>query len=200
MEAAPLTLIGRIIRLEPMKSEHAPLLAAVGLDDRIWRNMVYGSVASGEDMQRWVDELLARQARGTDLPFTVFERASNRAIGATRIMTIAPEHRSVEIGGTWYAPEFQGSAVNPEAKFLLLRHVFETWGVIRVQIKTDIQNLRSQRAIEKLGAVREGVLRNHMILPGGRVRTSVLYSILADEWPAVKARLVERLGYEPGAD
>lgn len=200
MEAAPLTLIGRIIRLEPMRSEHAPLLAAVGLDDRIWSNMVYGSVASLEDMQRWVDELLKRQARGTDLPFTVFERASGRAIGATRIMTIAPEHRSVEIGGTWYAPEYQGSAVNPEAKFLLLRHVFETWNVIRVQIKTDIHNLRSQRAIEKLGAVREGVLRNHMILPGGRVRTSVLYSILADEWPAVKARLVDRLGYEPGAD
>lgn len=198
MEITPITLSGRAIRLEPMKFEHAALLAEVGLDERIWKHMVYGNVNSLEDMRSWVDEILARQLRGTDLPFTVFDQKSGQAIGSTRFMNITPPHHSVEIGGTWYATAYQGSAANPEAKFLLLRHAFETWSVIRVQIKTDLINLRSQRAIEKLGAVREGVLRNHMILPDGRVRSSVIYSILAEEWPIVKALLIERLGYEPG--
>lgn len=200
MEIRPIPLTGRAIRLEPLSEAHAPGLAAVGLDDRIWRYMVYGEMRSEADMLAWVRDQLRRQEKGADVPFAVVLRADGRVVGATRYMTIVPEHRGLEIGGTWYGLDYQGSAVNSEAKFLLLRHAFEDCGAVRVQIKTDLRNLHSQRAIEKLGAVREGVLRNHMILPDGYVRSSVLYSVIDSEWPEVKRRLIERLGYTPGED
>src|SRR5260221_8471640 len=133
--------------------------------------------------------LLGRQTRGTDLAFAVVHLASGRAIGASRYLNIEPAHRSLEIGGSWYGRAYQRTAVNTEAKYLLLSHAFDTLGCIRVQIKTDVRNERSQRAIERLGAVREGVLRHHMIMPDGHVRDSVYYGILAEEWPAMKARL-----------
>lgn len=193
MDIHPFTLTGKLVRLEPMTEDHVPALARVGLDPRIWQYMVYGQMRSEDDLRAWVRELLRRQARGTDLPFTVFHQPSGQPIGATRYMEMHPEHRNLEIGGTWYAIEYQGSGVNAEAKYLLLRHAFEVWGCIRVQIKTDLRNLRSQRAIERLGAVREGVLRDHLILPDGYVRSSVIYSILQAEWPGVKAGLEARL-------
>jgi RimJ/RimL family protein N-acetyltransferase len=193
MEIRPLTLNGKIIRLEPMSEDHVPALARVGLEPGIWQNMVYGQINTQEDLRAWVGEMLRRQALGSDLPFTVILQANDQPIGATRYMEIHPQHRNLEIGGTWYGLDYQGSGVNAEAKYLLLRQAFEVWGCIRVQIKTDVRNIRSQRAIERLGAVREGVLRDHMILPDGRVRSSVIYSILAAEWPVVKAGLEERL-------
>lgn len=185
----PLTLTGSIVQLEPLSEAHVPGLTAVGLDEAIWRFMVYAPVRDEAGMRAWVQDLLRRQAQGTDLPFAVVHRDDQRVVGATRFMEIRREHRGLEIGGTWYAPAYQRTAVNTECKYLLLRHAFEVWGCIRVQLKTDLRNERSQQAIERIGAVREGVLRNHMILPDGRRRHSVYYSILDDEWPAVKARL-----------
>jgi len=192
----PITLTGHVVRLEPLSEAHVPDLAAVGQDDSIWTYMPYPPVRSEADMLAHVRVLLARQARGTDLAFAVILLASGRAIGATRYLNIEPAHRSVEIGGSWYGRAYQRTAVNTEAKYLLFRQAFEQLGCLRVQIKTDVRNERSQRAIERLGAVREGVLRHHMIMPDGHVRTSVFYSILAEEWPAVKARLENLLARE----
>ncbi len=188
----PITLGGNIVRLVPLSEEHAPGLAEVGLEPDIWRYMLYGNIDTEEKLLGFVKDLLDRQAAGTDLPFTVTLRDSGKAIGCTRFMAIDPRNRSVEIGGTWYGRAHQRSAVNTECKYLLLRHAFESWGCIRVQLKTDLNNVRSQKAIERIGAVKEGVLRNHMIRPDGTVRDSVIYSVLDSEWPEVKA-LLERL-------
>jgi RimJ/RimL family protein N-acetyltransferase len=155
--------------------------------------MLYGRMDSEEDMRDWVLDILSRAETGTDLPFVAIHLASSRVAGATRYLNIMPKDRGLEIGGTWYGLEFQRTSVNTECKYLLLRHAFETLGCIRVQLKTDLQNERSQKAIERIGAVKEGVLRNHMILPDGRYRHSVFYSILDTEWPDVKKRLEEMM-------
>jgi len=185
----PVTLTGSVVRLEPLSEKHVPDLTVAAHDERIWRYMLYAYPEDEEKMLAWVREILARQAAGTDLPFAVIHLASGHAIGATRYLEIRPQHRSLEIGGTWYATGFQRTAVNTECKYLLLKHAFEVLGCIRVQFKTDARNLRSLRAIERIGAVREGVLRNHYILADGGFRDSVYYSILDREWPGVKARL-----------
>jgi RimJ/RimL family protein N-acetyltransferase len=195
MDIHPITLTGRVVRLEPLSEAHVPDLAIAGADESIWQYMVYGGVGGKAQMREWVREILSRQARGTDLPFAVIHLGSGRAVGSTRYLDIQPQHRGLEVGGTWYGVAYQRSAVNTECKYLLLRHAFEVLGCLRVQLKTDLRNERSQRAIERIGAVREGVLRNHMILPDGHVRSSVYYSLLASEWPAVKAKLEEKLGY-----
>jgi RimJ/RimL family protein N-acetyltransferase len=140
-------------------------------------------------LRKWALEILSRARRGTDLPFAVVHLASGRLAGATRYMNMMPNDRGLEIGGTWYGTEFQRSAVNTECKYLLMTYAFETLRAIRVQLKTDLLNERSQRAIERLGAKKEGVLRNHMILPDGRIRDSVFYSILDSEWIEVKKKL-----------
>ncbi len=184
-----MTLIGHTVRLEPLTQAHVPDLAIAGKDEEIWRYMLYGPVINEKSMQLWVKDMLQRQARGTDLPFAVIHLGSGRAIGATRYMEIRPEHRGLEIGGTWYALAHQRTAVNTESKYLLLQHAFETLSCIRVQFKTDLRNERSQRALERIGAVWEGVLRNHMILGDGVYRHSVYYSILIEEWPSVKGKL-----------
>jgi len=195
MDIHPITLMGRVVRLEPLSEAHVPDLTMAGADESIWRYMVYGGVGGQAQMREWVREILSRQARGTDLPFAVIHLGSGRAIGSTRYLDIQPQHRGLEIGGTWYGVAYQRSAVNTECKYLLLQHAFEVLGCLRVQLKTDLRNERSQRAIERIGAVREGVLRNHMLLPDGHVRSSVYYSLLNLEWPAVKAKLEEKLGY-----
>ena len=195
MELTPMTLTGRVARLAPLAPEHAHDLFCASRDENIWRLLVYGSMEHEADMHALVQELLRRQERGTDLPFTVVHRESGGIIGCTRYMNYTPEDRGVEIGGTWYTPAFQRTAVNTECKYLLLRTAFERLGCLRVQFKTDLRNERSQRAIERLGAVKEGVLRNHMILPDGTVRHSVFYSVIVEEWPQVKARLEGLLGY-----
>ncbi len=189
LKVEPITLTGDIVRLAPLGLEHIPDLAVAGKDENIWKYMRYGAVTTEPEMRRLVNYLLAAQARGTDLPFAVIHLATGKAIGMTRYMNIEPANRALEIGGTWYAVDFQRSGVNTECKFLLLRHAFEGLGCVRVQIKTDLRNERSQRAIERIGAVKEGVLRDHMILPDGTLRSSVYYSILAREWPEVKNRL-----------
>jgi N-acetyltransferase len=189
MNVEPVVLDGKFVRLEPLSEAHVPGLTLAGRDPAIWRYMLYGEVTSEERMLAWVREMLSRKAAGTDQPFAVIHKMSEKVAGATRYMEIRPAHRGLEIGGTWYGAQFQRTAVNTETKYLLLRHAFETLGCIRVQIKTDLRNERSQKAIERLGAVREGVLRNHMLLEDGTLRDSVYYSIIDSEWPSVKARL-----------
>jgi RimJ/RimL family protein N-acetyltransferase len=189
LQANPVILTGQVIRLESLSLAHVPDLTVAGRDSSIWRFMLYGTIETEEDMHRWVTDLLDRQSQGTDLPFAVIHLETDRAIGATRYMDIRPHHRGLEIGGTWYASEYQHTAVNTECKYLLLRHAFEELGCIRVQFKTDLRNLRSQQALKRIGAVKEGILRSHMITPEGVIRDSVYYSILEAEWPAVKADL-----------
>ena len=190
----PVTLTGQHVRLEPMTEAHISALAEIGAGQAFWDFMVYGRMETQEDMGGWVREILGRAEKGTDLPFVAVHLASGRVAGATRYLNIMPNDRGLEVGGTWYGTEFQRTAVNTECKYLLLTHAFESLGCIRVQLKTDLRNERSQKAIERIGAVKEGVLRNHMILPDGRIRHSVFYSILDTEWPEVKKILEEMLG------
>lgn len=189
----PITLTGKYVRLELMTELHIPGLAEIGVGQDFWGFMLYGNMNTEADMANWVRDILSRAEKGTDLPFAVIHLASGRVTGATRYLNMVPHDRGLEIGGTWYGLEFQRTAVNTECKYLLLQYAFETLGCIRVQFKTDLRNERSQRAIERIGAKREGVLRNHMILPDGRYRDSVFYSIIDNEWPEVKTRLDEML-------
>ena len=193
LEVKPVILTGKHVRLEPMAENHIPGLVEIGAGQTFWDFMLYGNINSAEDMKNWVIDILSRAQKGTDLPFVAIHLDSGRVAGATRYLNIVPKDRGLEIGGTWYGPEFQRTAVNTECKYLLLQHAFETLGCIRVQLKTDLRNERSQKAIERIGAIKEGVLRNHMILPDGRYRHSVFYSILDAEWPVVKKRLEEML-------
>jgi RimJ/RimL family protein N-acetyltransferase len=193
MKIEPVTLTGRVVRLEPLAARHIPDLAQVGFQPEIWRYMRYGKMETIEQLTAWVDELLVLQTKGTDLPFAVIFLASGHAIGCTRYLNIDMPNRSLEIGGTWYGLDYQGTQVNTECKYLLMQHAFEQLGCVRVWFKTDARNLHSQHALEKLGAVKEGVLRNHMILPDGYIRDSVVYSLLPNEWPHVKTKLETRL-------
>jgi RimJ/RimL family protein N-acetyltransferase len=193
MDIQPVTLVGRWVRLEPLCLEHAEALWPQADEPDIWRYMPYGEVNSLQRLRAVIEDLLSRQSRGTDLPFTVFDLATGAAAGMTRYMTIDRPNRGLEIGGTWYGRRFRRTAMNTECKYLLMRHAFEVLGCIRVQLKTDLRNERSQQAIERLGAVREGVLRKNMIMPDGYHRSSVMYSVIDDEWPAVKARLEQLL-------
>ena len=193
MEVIPVVLTGKHVRLEPLAERHTPDLAEIGAGQTFWDFMLYGNINTVDDMRNWVRGILSRAEKGTDLPFVVVHLASGRVAGATRYLNIMPQDRGLEIGGTWYGLEFQRTPANTECKYLLLRHAFETLGCIRVQLKTDLRNERSQKAIERIGAVKEGVLRNHMILPDGRYRHSVFYSILDTEWPDVKKRLEEMM-------
>ena len=187
------TLQGKHVRLEPIDMQHIEGLTRVGIGQDFWKYMLYGDMKTEADFHHFVVDLLEREKRGTDLPFAVIHLASGRVAGSTRYLNIEPANRGLEVGGTWYGLDFQRTAVNTECKYLLLTHAFETLKCIRVQIKTDSLNLRSQAAIERIGAVKEGVLRNHMILPDGRIRHSVFYSILDTEWAGVKKKLEEML-------
>lgn len=183
------TLQGKYVRLEPLSEAHVSGLAQIGVGQDFWHFMLYGNMKTEADMRNWVNDMLAREKKGTDLPFAVIHLESEKVAGATRYLNILPKDRGLEIGGTWYGTEFQRTAVNTECKYLLLRHAFEMLKAIRVQIKTDARNERSQRAIERIGAKWEGTLRNHMILPDGYIRHSVFYSIIDSEWPDVKQNL-----------
>ena len=187
-----MTLEGRWIRLEPLAPAHAADLLAAGSDPAIWR-WLPERLESVEQVERWIAAALRAQEAGTEYAFAVIDQASGRAIGSTRYMDVSEEHRGVEVGWTWYRTESWGGPVNPEAKLLLGSHAFEDWGAIRLYLKTDSLNERSRAAILKLGARHEGDLRNHRIRSDGSYRHSSYYSILADEWPAVKRGLEERL-------
>ena len=193
----PVTLEGDHIRLEPLTRGHLHGLIAAAEAETIWTYLPSDLRASGA-MERRIESALARQTQGLEYAFVVVARRDGRVLGSTSYADVAEAHRAAEIGWTWYTPETWGTAVNPEAKYLLLRHAFEDWGAIRICFKTDSRNLRSQAAIRKLGAQYEGTLRSHRLLPDGYRRDSVFYSILDHEWPDVKARLEQRLrGFTP---
>jgi N-acetyltransferase len=189
----PVILTGNVVRLEPLTEGHVAGLTAVGLDDNIWQYLPYGLMRNEADIHGWVQKMLDHAENGTDLPFVVFHIPSGRVAGTTRYMEIRPEHDGLEIGGTWYGSDFRRTRVNTECKYLLLKHAFEELKCIRVQLKTDSRNQRSQLAIERIGAVKEGELRNHMVLPDGYIRKSIYYSILDSEWPMLKIKLEEML-------
>ena len=188
MIVAPVTLEGRHVRLERLSQAHQPDLAVVGLEESLWR-WIPVPVRTPEEMSAYIATALDEQTRGVSLPFALIEKASGQAIGSTRYGNIDLTHHRVEIGWTWVAPPWQRSAVNTEAKYLLLRHAFETLGCIRVELKTDSLNEKSRAAILRIGAREEGTFRNHMITASGRIRHTVYFSILDLEWPAVKSRL-----------
>jgi RimJ/RimL family protein N-acetyltransferase len=191
--ATPVTLTGRIVQLVPLSMAHIPGLTLAGRNESIWKYMLYANLTTAESMSSWVQDILQRQQEGTDLAFTVIHLETGQVAGATRYLEMRPLHRSLEVGGTWYSPDFQGTLVNPECKYLMLEYAFEKLNCIRVQFKADVRNQRSIRAIEKMGAICEGILRNHYILQDGTFRDSVFYSILDREWPTVKKLLKERL-------
>ena len=185
-------LAGRHVRLEPLSLAHLPGLCEVGLDPELWRITV-SHVATPDDMRRYVEATLADREAGTALPYAQVEVASGRVVGSTRLANWAPTHRRIEIGWTWIAPPWQRTAINTEAKLLLMTHAFEALGCQRVELKTDAINDRSRAAIVRLGAVEEGTLRRHTVTDLGRTRDTVFFSVLADEWPRVKAGLEARL-------
>src|SRR6267143_2114962 len=192
MVVSPVTLEGAYVRLEPLAKAHLAGLAAVGLDEELWL-WIPVSVRTAEEMAAYIETPLQERERGVSLPFALIEKAAGRVVGSTRYGSIDRAHHRVEIGWTWVAREWQRTAMNTEAKYLLLRHAFETLGCIRVELKTDSLNERSRAAILRIGAREEGIFRNHMITASGRVRHSVYFSIVDSEWPAVKARLFSRL-------
>src|SRR5216683_6047045 len=187
---APFTLEGSAVRLEPLRRKHAELFWEAAKDDLedIFRWIPY-SMKTPEDFHRLVDKAMTEQQRGESVVFATVERSSGRVIGSTRFMNIDRPNRRVEIGSTWIAPAWQRTTVNTEAKYLMLRHAFEVWKCIRVELKTDALNQKSRNAILRIGAKEEGTLRKHVITWTGRVRDSVYFSILDAEWPDVKGRL-----------
>ena len=189
---APVTLTGTRVTLAPLRLEHVDALSAVGLDPDIWRYTT-SRVEDRDGVRRYVETALEWLEAGTAVPFVTVDRASGRIVGSTRFANIAAEHRRLEIGWTWIAKEFQRTHVNTEAKYLMLRHAFEQWRCLRVELKTSALNVRSRAAILRLGAREEGTLRKHMINPDGSVRDTVYFSIVDDEWPEVKRRLEGKL-------
>jgi N-acetyltransferase len=188
----PVTLSGARVRLEPLAAGHIDALADVGLDPAIWTWGI-APVSSRADMRDYVETALSWQRQGTALPFAMVDAATGRAIGSTRFAAADAANRRLEIGWTWITPAFQRTPVNTEAKYLMLRHAFEALGCNRVELKTDALNEASRRAMLRIGAREEGTLRRHMVVAGGRLRDTVYFSVIRDEWPEVKARLEERL-------
>ena len=184
----PVVLDGRRIRLEPLHRDHFADLAAVAFDAPLWQWTIMGP-QDETGLQRWFDLALANAEAGTERPFATIDRASGRAVGSSRFLSIVPEHRRLEIGWTWVATAYQRTGVNREAKLLQLTHAFETLGANRVEFKTHARNERSRTALAGIGATFEGVFRNHMIMPDGSIRHSAYFSVIAEEWPDVKARL-----------
>jgi RimJ/RimL family protein N-acetyltransferase len=198
MNPLPITLTGRHVRLEPLTTAHAAdLFAALSIDPSIWQWRTLAPPASLAEMEGQILEDLEAQVRGSVVAFAQVEVATGRPVGGTTYMNISRRDRGLEIGATWLGKPWQRTGINTEAKYLLLRHAFEALGAVRVQLKTDGRNLQSQAAIERLGAVREGVLRKHMLVRDGFIRDTVLYSIIAEEWPAVKLRLEQKLAASP---
>lgn len=193
MNNQPITLIGPTVCLEPISEKHLADLTYAGRDKQIWQWMLYGDLTNEASMHGFIKLMLNLQAQGSDLPFAVIHRESDKAVGCTRFSYMRPEHRTLEIGGSWYDVDYQRTAVNTECKYLMLRQAFEVWQCNRVQFLADLRNVRSQQAIERLGAVKEGVLRQHYIRADGTVRESAVFSIIQAEWPMVKANLEKRL-------
>jgi N-acetyltransferase len=207
MDISPVTLKGHFISLEPMTFAHEQPLIAAAADGELWNTDVT-IIPRAEGMRDYIQYALDGLAQGNQLPFVIVSEAgalaqpSGRAqdftdqiVGTTRFYEIFPNDRKAAIGYTWLAKSTQRTPVNTEAKLLLLRHAFETWKLVRVELITDVRNEQSRAAILRLGAQQEGILRKHLILPSGRIRDSVVFSITDDEWPEVKAQLENRLRY-----
>lgn len=187
----PVTLIGTAIRLEPLAPRHADDLAATTQDPQTWQYHGVGDLTKRADLETFIESVQDEPIRGIGLNFAIVRQDTGHAVGATSLWDISLEHRRAEIGRTWLAPETRRTGANTEAKFLLFRHAFETLHLLRVQLKTDTRNAVSIRAIERLGAKYEGVLRSHMILHNGSRRDTVYYSVLAEEWGEVKHLLLK---------
>jgi RimJ/RimL family protein N-acetyltransferase len=189
MDLRPVVLEGRHVRLEPLNlARHWDGLRAVGLEPELWR-FTSALVREAADLRRYFEKAVDERDRGVAVPFVTVHRASGRVAGSTRFGSIVPEHKRVEIGWTWLGSEFQRTALNTEAKYLMLRHAFETWGCMRVELKTSSTNLKSQAAMRRLGLVEEGLFRKWMFNDNGSPRDTVWFSCVDDEWPAMKARL-----------
>ncbi len=188
----PITLEGKAVRLEPLSRSHLDALCEVGLDPELWR-WTLDIIHNRSEMASYLEEALAGQIAGTVQPFVIVEKTSGKIVGSTRYGNVEPKHRRVEIGWTWIARPWQRTIVNTETKYILLRHAFETLRCVRVELKTDALNERSRKAIQRLGAVEEGILRQQMITANGRIRDTVYYSVLASEWPQVKEKLEWKL-------
>lgn len=193
----PIILTGAHVYLEPLALDHLDALAEVGLDPDLWRWIGF-PVRTRDDLRRYIEDALRDRDAGRAMPFATIDRATGRPIGSTRYGNVDLFNRRVEIGWTWIARPWQRSAANTEAKLLLLEHAFERLGCNRVEFKTDSLNTQSRAALAGIGAVEEGILRNHMVTESGRLRHSVYYSVIVDEWPAVRAGLEARLARHAG--
>ncbi|HEY0162384.1 MAG TPA: GNAT family protein [Edaphobacter sp.] len=193
MLEAPI-LEGSIVRLEPLTHAHLPGLEAVAFDERIWRYMMT-RVTDRASLENWLESALTAKSSG-QVPWVTVLKSENRVLGSTRLIDLDLKNRTVEIGHTWLSPRFHGAGINPEAKLLQLRYAFDELGLNRVAFKTHHENLQSQAAIRKLGAVYEGTFRNHYVMPDGSLRHSVWFSITREEWPQVRSRLEARLQEE----
>ncbi len=192
MDISPVILEGQYVRLEPLSQAHEESLIAAAGDGDLWNSTVT-IVPSRASMAAYIATALDAQAQGRELPFVIVRKSTDQVVGSTRFYRIEREHRRVEIGHTWLAAGAQRTGVNTEAKLLLLTHAFERLRCIRVEFITDVLNQQSRTAILRLGAKQEGILRNHMVMPNGRLRDSVCFSIIEAEWPEVKARLEDKL-------
>jgi RimJ/RimL family protein N-acetyltransferase len=193
MNITPVILEGRHVRLEPLSLDHLDALCEVGFDPAIWE-WYTTPIRNRDDMRAFIELALAWQRRGDCVPFATIHLESGRAVGSTRFAAIDKTHRRAEIGWTWIAPAWQRTIVNTEAKYLMFGLAFDTWGLVRVEMKTDAQNECSRKAMLRIGATEEGTLRKHMIAETGRFRDSVYYSILDTEWPTVRKWFEAKLG------
>jgi len=184
----PVILEGTRVRLEPLRRDHLADLKLVAFDTPLWQWTIMGPQDEA-GLERWLETALANAEAGAERPFATIDLASGRAVGSSRYMSIAPEHRRLEIGWTWIGSAFQRTGANREAKLLQLTHAFETLGANRVEFKTHTRNERSRNALAGIGATFEGIFRRHVIMPDGSLRDTAWFSVIADEWPTVKARL-----------
>jgi RimJ/RimL family protein N-acetyltransferase len=191
-------LEGSFVRLEPMTLEHHAQLTEIGLDPEIWRLTVV-MIRTAEEMRSYVESALALQVEGTSLPFVTIERSTGRVVGSTRFGNYDAANGRIEIGWTWLARRWQRTAINTEAKYLMLTHAFEKLHCVRVELKTDVLNAPSRKAMLRIGAKEEGVLRKHTLMWTGRYRDSIYYSILDEEWSEVKGQLEKMLVRRTGS-
>ncbi len=192
----PMVLEGERVRLEPMGRQHLDALTVAGRYDELWR-WTRAKATTIETMLEYIESALAEAKGGLSLPFVTIDKPSGLVVGSTRFGNIDPVNRHAEIGWTWITPPFQRTYVNSEAKYLMLRHAFDIWDCVRVELKTDVLNEKSRAAMIRLGATEEGVLRRHMLTHDGRFRDTIYYSVLDHEWPAIRARLEARIRQAP---
>ena len=192
MKIESIVLVGKFVRLEPLSMNHLNGLAEVAFEDSIWKlNPII--ISNDEKLRQYVETALDEKERGISLPFATIEKSSNKVIGSTRFGNIDVKNRRVEIGWTWIHPNWQRSAINTEAKFLMLRHAFEIWNCIRVELKTDVLNEKSRNAILRIGAKQEGIFRHPVVCETGRIRDTIYFSVLDSEWQEVKNNLASKL-------